>query len=88
MSKAEIIQAARREKRTLLSEIESKELLKEAKIPVVETRLATSKKEAMELAAKMGFPVVMKIVSPDISHKSDVGGVKLGIQNATQAGKA
>ncbi|MGA2159621.1 MAG: acetate--CoA ligase family protein [Dehalococcoidia bacterium] len=88
MSKAEIIQAARREKRTLLTEIESKDLLKAAKIPVVETRLATSKKEAVELAAKMGFPVVMKIVSPDISHKSDVGGVKLGIQNATQAGKA
>ena len=42
----------------------------------------------MELAAKLGFPVVMKIVSPDISHKSDAGGVKLGIQNATQAGKA
>jgi acyl-CoA synthetase (NDP forming) len=88
MSKAEIIETARREKRTLLSEIESKQLLKAAKIPVVETRLATSKKEAVEIAAKMGFPVVMKIVSPDISHKSDVGGVKLGIQNATQAGKA
>ncbi len=88
MSKAEILQTARREKRTLLNEIESKELLKAAKIPVVDTRLATSKKEAMELAAKLGFPVVMKIVSPDISHKSDAGGVKLGIQNATQAGKA
>jgi acyl-CoA synthetase (NDP forming) len=88
MSKAEILATARREKRTLLTEIESKEILKAAKIPVVETRLATSKKEAVEIAAKMGFPVVMKIVSPDISHKSDVGGVKLGIQNATQAGKA
>jgi acyl-CoA synthetase (NDP forming) len=88
MSKAEIIETARREKRTLLTEIESKQVLKAAKIPVVETRLATSKKEAVEIAAKMGFPVVMKIVSPDISHKSDVGGVKLGIQNATQAGKA
>jgi acyl-CoA synthetase (NDP forming) len=88
MSKAEILETARREKRTLLTEIESKQWLKAAKIPVVETRLATSKKEAVEIAAKMGFPVVMKIVSPDISHKSDVGGVKLGIQNATQAGKA
>ncbi|MGA2368536.1 MAG: acetate--CoA ligase family protein [Dehalococcoidia bacterium] len=88
MSKAEILETARREKRTLLTEIESKQWLKAAKIPVVETRLATSKKEAVEIAVKMGFPVVMKIVSPDISHKSDVGGVKLGIQNATQAGKA
>jgi len=88
MTKAEILGKARQEKRTLLTEVESKELLKAAKIPVVETKLATSKTEAMELAKKMGFPVVMKIVSPDVSHKSDAGGVKLNIQNATQAGKA
>ena len=86
MTKAEILGKARKEKRTLLTEIESKELLKVAKIPVVETKLATSKTGAMELAKKMGFPVVMKIVSPDVSHKSDAGGVKLNIQNATQAG--
>jgi len=88
MTKAEILGKARKEKRTLLTEIESKEWLKAAKIPVVETKLATSKTEAMELAKKMGFPVVMKIVSPDVVHKSDAGGVKLNIQNATQAGKA
>jgi len=88
MTKAEILAKAAREKRSLLTEIESKELLKAARIPVVETRLATSKKEAMELAAKLGFPVVMKIVSPDVVHKSDAGGVKLSIENATQAGKA
>jgi acyl-CoA synthetase (NDP forming) len=62
--------------------------LKAARIPVVETKLAISKTEAVELAKKMGFPVVMKIVSPDVVHKSDAGGVKLNIQNATQAGKA
>lgn len=88
MTKAEILGKARKEKRTLLTEIESKELLKAAKIPVVETKLAASKTEAMELAKKMGFPVVMKIVSPDVAHKSDAGGVKLNIQNATQVGKA
>ncbi len=88
MTKAEILGKARKEKRTLLTEIESKELLKTAKIPVVETKLATSKTAAMELAKKMGFPVVMKIVSPDVVHKSDAGGVKLNIQNATQVGKA
>lgn len=88
MTKAEIFGKARKEKRTLLTEIESKELLKAAKIPVVETKLATSKTEAMQLAKKMGFPVVMKIVSPNVVHKSDAGGVKLNIQNATQAGKA
>ncbi|MCX6001541.1 MAG: acetate--CoA ligase family protein [Chloroflexi bacterium] len=88
MTKAEILGKARQEKRTLLTEIESKELLKAAKIPVVETKLATSKTEAIELAKTMGFPVVMKIVSPDVVHKSDAGGVKLNILNATQAGKA
>jgi len=88
MTKAAILEKARKEKRTLLTEVESKELLKAARIPVVDARLAASRAEAMELAAKMGFPVVMKIVSPDISHKSDAGGVKLCIENATQAGKA
>jgi len=88
MTKAEIFAKAGKEKRSLLTEIESKELLKAARIPVVETRLASSKKEAMEMAVKLGFPVVMKIVSPDVVHKSDVGGVRLSIQNATQAGKA
>ena len=88
MTKAEILGKARKEKRTLLTEIESKEWLKAARIPVVETKLATSKTEAMELAKQLGFPVVMKIVSPDVAHKSDAGGVKLNIQNATQAGKA
>jgi acyl-CoA synthetase (NDP forming) len=88
MSKAEILGKARKEKRTLLTEVEAKDLLKAAKIPVVETRLATSKAEAVEIAKKMGFPVVMKIVSPDVVHKSDAGGVKLNVQNATQVGKA
>lgn len=88
MTKAAILDKAEKEKRTLLTEIESKELLKAAKIPVVETKLATSKTEAVEIAKKLGFPVVMKIVSPDVVHKSDAGGVKLKIENATQAGKA
>ena len=88
MTKAEILEKARKEKRTLLTEIESKDILKAAKIPVVETKLATTKTEAVELAKKMGFPIVMKIVSPDVVHKSDAGGVKLSTQNGTQVGKA
>jgi acetate---CoA ligase (ADP-forming) subunit beta len=88
MTKAALLEKAGKEKRTLLTEIEAKEWLKSAKIPVVETKLATSKAEAMEIAKKLGFPVVMKIVSPDVVHKSDAGGVKLKIENATQAGKA
>ena len=88
MTKAEILANAAKEKRTLLTEIESKDMLKAARIPVVETRLAKSKAEAVEIAAKLGYPVAMKIVSPDVVHKSDAGGVRLSIMNAAQAGKA
>jgi acyl-CoA synthetase (NDP forming) len=72
----------------LLTEVESKELLKKAGIPIVEAKLARSKKEAVSLSKEMGFPVVLKISSPDVVHKSDSGGVKLGLANATQVGKA
>lgn len=72
----------------LLTEVESKELLKKAGIPVVEAKLARSKKEAISMGKEMGFPVVLKISSPDVVHKSDSGGVKLGLANATQVGKA
>lgn len=72
----------------LLTEVESKELLKKAGIPVVETKLAQSKKEAISISKEMGFPVVLKISSPDVVHKSDSGGVKLGLANTTQVGKA
>lgn len=72
----------------LLTEVESKALLRKAGIPVVEARLARSKKEAVSISKDMGFPVVLKISSPDVIHKSDSGGVKLGLANATQVGKA
>jgi acyl-CoA synthetase (NDP forming) len=74
--------------RTVLTEVESKQLVSEAGIPVVETKLAQTKAEAISISKKMRFPVVLKIVSPDIIHKSDIGGVKLGLANATQVGKA
>jgi acyl-CoA synthetase (NDP forming) len=74
--------------RTVLTEVESKQLVAEAGIPVVETKLAKTKAEAISISQKMRFPVVLKIVSPDIIHKSDIGGVKLGLANATQVGKA
>jgi acyl-CoA synthetase (NDP forming) len=77
-----------REKRTLLTEIESKQLLKEAGIPVVETRLAKTKQEAIALSKTMGFPVALKIASSDITHKSDSGGVKLGLTTSTEVGSA
>ncbi|UCH50813.1 MAG: acetate--CoA ligase family protein [Chloroflexota bacterium] len=88
MTKNDILKQARKEKRTQLTEIESKELLKEAGIPVVESKLAQTKTEAVSLSKKTGFPVVLKIVSPDVLHKSDSGGVKLGLTNTTQVGKA
>jgi acyl-CoA synthetase (NDP forming) len=72
----------------VLTEVESKKFLKKAGIPVVEAKLARSKKETISISKKMGFPVVLKISSPDVVHKSDSGGVKLGLANATQVGKA
>jgi len=83
-----IIEQAKTQGRTVLTELESKQLLKEAGINVVETRLATSREEAMTIAKQLGFPVVLKIASPDVVHKSDAGGVKLGLRTSKQAGKA
>lgn len=84
----DIIGEARKGKRTILTEVESKELIAKAGIPVVETKLAKSKAGAIAISKDMGFPVALKIVSPDIIHKSDFGCVKLNITNATQVGKA
>lgn len=83
-----MLEQASAEKRTLLTEVEAKDLLRNAGIPVVETRLARTKKEAVSISQEIGFPVAMKIISTDISHKSDIGGVKLGLDNAAQVGRA
>jgi acyl-CoA synthetase (NDP forming) len=71
-----------------LTEIESKRLIAAAGIEVAEAQLAKTKREAISIAKEMGFPVVLKIVSPDITHKSDVGGVKLGLRSASAVGRA
>ncbi|HUL21226.1 MAG TPA: acetate--CoA ligase family protein [Thermodesulfobacteriota bacterium] len=84
MNSQSIIEKAKSASRTLLNEVESKALLSEAGIPVVETKLATSKQEAIAISKKLGFPVALKIVSPEITHKSDVGGVKLGLKTSKQ----
>ena len=84
----QILEQATQENRTQLTEIESKEFLQEAGIPVIETKLAKTKKEAISLSKNMGFPVALKVASPDIIHKSDSGGVKLGLANATQVANA
>jgi len=88
MLSKQILEQAKQENRTQLTEIESKELLKEAGIPVIETRLARTKKEAISLSKRLGFPIVLKVASADIIHKSDSGGVRLGLTNVTQVGNA
>ena len=88
MNKQEILDKAKGEGRTLLTEVESKELLRQAGLDIIDTRLATSVKEAVAISRQLGFPVVLKIASPDIVHKSDAGGVKLGLKSASEVGKA
>ena len=74
-----IIEAARSRGRTLLTEYESKQILTLCGIPAVETRIARSEDEAAAAAAAIGFPVVVKLHSETITHKTDVGGVKLNL---------
>jgi acyl-CoA synthetase (NDP forming) len=83
-----ILHQARAEGRVLLTEIESKELLRGAGIRVVDTRLATSKDESISIAEQIGFPVVLKVASAEIIHKTDAGGVKLDLKTPEQVGKA
>jgi len=78
-----VIQQARNEGRTILSEVDAKELLASAGIPVVEAKLAATADEAVTLADGVGYPVALKIVSAQITHKSDVGGVILNVPDAT-----
>ena len=78
-----VIESVLAERRKVLTEMESKTLLSAFHIPVTSTMLARSANEAMMIATQLGFPVALKIDSPDISHKSDVQGVALNIVNAT-----
>jgi len=80
----QIIQRAKKEKRSLL-ETEAKELLREYGIPVPDFKLIKSEEEITGLAKEINFPIVMKIVSPDIIHKSDAGGVKLNVKDEKEA---
>lgn len=73
---------ARAEGRTILTEYESKQLLSAYGIPVVETRLAATADEAVSIAEEIGYPVVVKLNSKTITHKTDVGGVRLNLRNA------
>jgi len=88
MVKFSIFDQVIKEGRSILTEFESKKILKQAGISVVETKLAKTQKEAVSLSQKMGFPVALKITSPDVIHKSDSGGVKLSINSVTEVKKA
>ena len=77
-----VIESVLAERRKVLTEMESKTLLAAFHIPVTKTILARSANEAMMIATQLGFPVALKIDSPDISHKSDVEGVALNVVNA------
>lgn len=78
----------RQKGRTLLTEYESKQLLSLYGIPTVKTILAASEDEAAAQADAIGFPVVIKLHSETITHKTDVGGVRLNIRNANEARNA
>lgn len=79
-----LIEDALAEGRTVLSEMESKALLSAFRIPVAQTIVARTSSEALMIAQQLGYPVAMKIHSPDITHKSDVGGVRLNLANGPE----
>ncbi len=88
MSYENIIASARKDGRTSLTEVESKQILKEAGIDSTNIGLAKTRDEAISLSKEIGLPVVLKIVSPDVLHKTDAGGVKLGLDDEEAVGKA
>jgi acetyltransferase len=78
---AALIEEAHKRGHVLLTELESKQVLSAYGIPTVETQVAAGEDEAVRCASVIGYPVVLKVVSETITHKTDVGGVKLNLQN-------
>jgi acyl-CoA synthetase (NDP forming) len=83
-----LFKKVKEERRNNLLETESRELLNEYGIPLPEAMFADSAEKAIEMGNKVGFPLAMKIVSPDIIHKSDAGGIKLNLKGETEVHKA
>ncbi|MBI4742532.1 MAG: bifunctional acetate--CoA ligase family protein/GNAT family N-acetyltransferase [Betaproteobacteria bacterium] len=77
-----LIEAVLQERRKVLSEMESKAILRAFRVPVAQTMVARTPTEGLLLAEQIGFPIAMKVDSPDLVHKSDAGGVRLNITNA------
>jgi acetyltransferase len=83
-----LLQAVRKTGRTILTEYESKQLLAAYGIPTVETHIARTELDAVKTAAHLGFPVVLKLYSETITHKTDVGGVQLNLRTASAVRQA
>jgi acetyl coenzyme A synthetase (ADP forming)-like protein len=81
---SQVLEHAKREGRFAIGDAEAWNILKAYGLPIPRSKLAKTPSEAAEIAAEMGYPVVLKIASPDILHKTDVGGVKVGLETADQ----
>ncbi|MHA1481649.1 MAG: acetate--CoA ligase family protein, partial [Candidatus Thorarchaeota archaeon] len=82
-----IIESVRKDGRRILLGSEAHEIAEAYNIPVARIKLAKDAEEAKKIAIDLGFPVVMKIASPDIVHKSDIGGIKLGLETPEEVGQ-
>jgi acyl-CoA synthetase (NDP forming) len=85
---SDIVDHVRKDGRLVLTEFESKQLLQSLGIATTAMRQATSREEAVALSKEIGYPCVLKISSPDISHKSDAGGVKVGLTSGEEVSAA
>ena len=83
-----VLEVAKEEGRKILTPYESAAIVKAYGIPVPEQGLAKNEEEAVKIAERIGYPLVLSIESPDILHKTEVGGVKVGIENAEEVVKA
>lgn len=88
MGARELLIKAKGDGRNFLLEHEAKSFIHDYGIPVTRIKLAKSEDEAVEFARQMGFPAVLKIVSPQVIHKSDVGGVKVNLKNEEEVRRA
>jgi len=86
--KTSILEDLKSKGRTILTEVEAKKVLEEAGVPVNRTVAARSREEAVSLAGQLGFPVVLKIVSPEVVHKTEAGGVELNLLGPDQVAEA
>ncbi|RJG06787.1 CoA-binding protein [Noviherbaspirillum cavernae] len=87
-SALDIVETVRSKKRVALDEAEGKKLLASFGVPVAHEAVATNPAEAASMAQRIGFPCVLKILSPDILHKTEIGGVRLNIGSAQEAASA